>query len=57
MEERKPSYAVGGNVNWCSHCFKNKYTDQWNRELRNKPTHIWTINLQQRQQGYKMGKG
>ena len=40
MEERKPSYAVGGNVNWCSHSFKNRHTDQWNRELRNKPTHI-----------------
>ena len=22
MEKRKPSYTVGGNVNWCSHCKK-----------------------------------
>ena len=20
MEKREPSYAVAGNVNWCSHC-------------------------------------
>ena len=20
VEEREPSYTVGGNVNWCSHC-------------------------------------
>ena len=20
MEKREPSYTVGGNVNWCSHC-------------------------------------
>ena len=22
VEKREPSYAVGGNVNWCSHCGK-----------------------------------
>ena len=22
MEKRAPSYTVGGNVNWCSHCGK-----------------------------------
>ena len=22
MEKREPSYTVGGNVNWCSHCEK-----------------------------------
>ena len=22
MEKREPSYTVGGNVNWCSHCGK-----------------------------------
>ena len=22
MEKSEPSYAVGGNVNWCSHCGK-----------------------------------
>ena len=37
---KEKSYAVGGNVNWCSHCFKNRHTDKWNRELRNKLTHI-----------------
>ena len=35
---------------------ENRYTDQWNREPRNKPTHIWPINLQQRRQEYAMGK-
>ena len=27
-----------------------------NREPRNKPTYLWSINLQQRRQGYTMGK-
>ena len=27
-----------------------------NREPRNKPTHLWSINLQQRRQEYTMGK-
>ena len=27
-----------------------------NREPRNKPRHLWSINLQQRRQEYKMGK-
>ena len=27
-----------------------------NREPRNKPTHLWSINLRQRRQGYTMGK-
>ena len=27
-----------------------------NRELQNKPTHIWSINLRQRSQEYTMGK-
>ena len=22
MEKREPSYTLGGNVNWCSHCGK-----------------------------------
>ena len=22
VEKREPSYTVGGNVNWCSHCGK-----------------------------------
>ena len=22
VEKRKPSYTVGGNVSWCSHCKK-----------------------------------
>ena len=34
---------------------KQKYRsmDQ-NRELRSKPTHLWSINLQQRRQDYTM---
>ena len=28
-----------------------------NRELRNKRTHIWSLNLSQRSQDYTMGKG
>ena len=24
MEKREPSYTVGGNVNWCSHCEKQQ---------------------------------
>ena len=27
-----------------------------NREPRNKPRHLWSINLRQRRQEYKMGK-
>ena len=27
-----------------------------NRELRNKPTHLWSINLQQRRQEYTVGE-
>ena len=27
-----------------------------NREPRNKPTHLWLVNLQQRRQEYTMGK-
>ena len=36
-----------------------KQTDrpvEQNREPRNKPRHLWSINLQQRRQEYKMGK-
>ena len=36
--------------------YKNGHTDQWNREPSNKPRHLWSINLQQRRQEYKMGK-
>ena len=28
-----------------------------NKQPRNKPTHVWSINLQQRSQEYTMGKG
>ena len=37
----------------------SKQTDrpmEQNRELRNKPRHLWLINIQQRRQEYKMGK-
>jgi len=27
-----------------------------NRDLRNKPRHLWSINLQQRRQEYKLGQ-
>ena len=30
VEKKKPSYAVGGNVNWCSHC-----EEQYGGPLRN----------------------
>ena len=34
---------------------KKRHIDQWNREPQNKSTHLWSINLQQRRQGYTMG--
>ena len=38
--------------------YQNRRTDPMvqNREPRNKPRHLWPINLQQRRQEYKMGK-
>ena len=30
VEEREPSYTVGGNVNWCSH-----YAEQYGGSLKN----------------------
>ena len=37
---------------------KNEHIDQWNRRegLEKKPTHVWSINLQQTRQEYTMGK-
>ena len=35
---------------------KNRYMDRWNKEPRNKPTHLWSINLQQSRQEYTMEK-
>ena len=35
---------------------KNRHMDQQNRESRNKSTHVWLINLQQRKQEYTMEK-
>ena len=35
---------------------KNRYTDQQNREPRNKLMYLWSINLQQRRQEYTRGK-
>ena len=35
---------------------KNRHIDQWNREPRNKPTHLRSINLQKRRQEYTMEK-
>ena len=35
------------------HWYQNRQT---NRELRNKPRHLWSINLWQRRQEHKMGK-
>ena len=36
---------------------KNRHTDQWNRiEPRNKPIHIWSINICQRSPEYTMRK-
>ena len=36
---------------------KQRYAPmEQNREPRNKPTHLQSINLQQRRQGYTMGK-
>ena len=28
MEKREPSYTVGGNGNWCSHCGKMKVSQK-----------------------------
>ena len=36
--------------------FKKINVDQWNRKPRNKPLHIWSINLQQRGKEYTVGK-
>ena len=36
---------------WCWH-----KTMEQNRELRKKPMHLWSINLQQSRQEYTMGK-
>ena len=36
----------------------NRHIDQWNRiEPRNKPTHLRSINLQQKSQEHTLGKG
>jgi len=40
---------------WCQ--YQNRHTDQWKRiENPGKPRHLWSINLLQRRQEYKMGK-
>ena len=36
---------------------KNRHIHQWNKIARNKPTHVRSINLQQRSQEYTMRKG
>ena len=41
---------------WYWHKNRHKSKEQ-NRELRNKPMHLWSINLQQTSQDHKMGKG
>ena len=33
VEKREPSYAVGGNVNWCSHCGKQYGGSSKNKKL------------------------
>ena len=35
---------------------KNRHIDQWNRKPRNKPTTIWSINLQQSKKEYPVEK-
>ena len=35
---------------------QNRYMDQWNTELRNKATNLWSVNPQQRRQEYTLGK-
>ena len=35
--------------------YKNRHKDQQNRQSRSKSTYLWSINLQQRRQEYKMG--
>ena len=36
--------------------YKNRHVYQQNRKLRNEPTIIWSINLQQSRKEYPMGK-
>ena len=40
MEEREPSYTIGGNVNWCSHCGEQYggSLGNWNRAT------VWSSN-------------
>ena len=37
MEKSKPSYTVGGNVNWCSHYGKRSFLKKLKTELPNNP--------------------
>ena len=52
VEKKEPSYTVGGNAGWCSHC--GKQVPQTEREPRNKPMSLWSVNIQQRGQKHKM---
>ena len=37
VEKSKPSYTVGGNVNWCSHYGKRSFLKKLKTELPNNP--------------------